>query len=62
MIVLDTHALAWWVQGGAKLSPKARKVIAAARWKGVLHASAISLVELAAIPGDPADRIIVATA
>ena len=27
MIVLDTHALIWWVNGDSKLSARARKVI-----------------------------------
>jgi PIN domain nuclease of toxin-antitoxin system len=26
-ILLDTHALIWWLEGGAKLSPAARRVI-----------------------------------
>jgi PIN domain nuclease of toxin-antitoxin system len=27
-ILLDTHALIWWLEGGAKLSPVARRIIA----------------------------------
>lgn len=27
MIVLDTHALVWWVNGNDQLSPRARKAI-----------------------------------
>lgn len=27
-ILLDTHALIWWLEGGAKLSPAARRIIA----------------------------------
>ena len=26
-ILLDTHVLLWWLQGGSKLSPKARAII-----------------------------------
>ena len=28
-VLLDTHALIWWLEGGGKLSPAARRVIAA---------------------------------
>jgi PIN domain nuclease of toxin-antitoxin system len=27
-VLLDTHALIWWLEGGGKLSPAARRVIA----------------------------------
>ena len=27
MIVLDTHVLIWWMSGGSKLSPKAKRAI-----------------------------------
>jgi len=27
-VLLDTHALIWWLEGGTKLSPAARRVIA----------------------------------
>ena len=104
MIVLDTHAWLWWVNGGSSLSRKAEKEIRAARRIGV---SAVSCLEVAVaeargrigldrparlwlgealalprvellpltpavavkasrlgrdFPGDPADRVIVATA
>jgi len=107
VIVLDTHALVWWVSDSARLSDHARRAIAGALRRGPLVASAISVFEIstaarrgrlalaapveqwladllslaevriepvtAAIaalagnmpdptPGDPADRIIAATA
>jgi PIN domain nuclease of toxin-antitoxin system len=107
VILLDTHALVWWVAGVPGLSPRARRVIQSEARQGALSASAISVFEIAtavrrgrlelavpleqwladlrllpelslepvgadiahlagafeeAMPGDPADRIIVATA
>ena len=107
MIVLDTHALVWWVSQGSKLSPRARRAVGSALRRGPVIASAISVFEIATavrrgrlelgpplehwladlrslpelrfepvsveiaqvaagfpdpIPGDPADRIIAATA
>ena len=107
MIVLDTHALIWWVSGARRLSARARRAIGSALRQGPLIASAISLFEIATavrrgrlelrppleqwlndlsrlpelrlepvsadiaqaagrfpdpMPGDPADRIITATA
>ncbi|MBI4207684.1 MAG: type II toxin-antitoxin system VapC family toxin [Betaproteobacteria bacterium] len=107
MIVLDTHALVWWVTDARDLSARARRVIQTAVRRGPAVASAISIFEIAtavrrerlklqvsldqwlrdlrilpdlrlepvtadiaqlagtlepALPGDPADRIIVATA
>ncbi len=107
MIVLDTHALVWWVSSPARLSARARRAVAAALRQGPIAASAISLLEIAtalrrgrlelglapeqwladlqqlpelrfepvsaaiaqaagsfpdSMPGDPADRIIAATA
>lgn len=107
MIVLDTHALVWWVTDARDLSARARRVIRTAVRRGPAVASAISIFEVAtavrrerlklqvsldqwlrdlrilpdlrlepvtadiahlagtlepALPGDPADRIIVATA
>jgi len=107
VIVLDTHALVWWVADAAKLSVRAKRTIGAALREGPVTASAISLFEIAtavrrgrlmlgvageqwladlrmlpelhfepvsagiaelagsfddAAPGDPADRIIAATA
>jgi PIN domain nuclease of toxin-antitoxin system len=107
VILLDTHALVWWVSDSAKLSAPARRAIAGALRRGPLVASAISVFEIATaarrgrlalavpaaqwikdllslqelriepvtaaiaglageladpMPGDPADRIIAATA
>lgn len=107
MIVLDTHALVWWVTGARKLSPRARRAVDSALRSGPIAVSAISIFEIATavrrgrlalavpleqwledlrvlpelrlepvsaniaqaagrfpdpIPGDPADRIIAATA
>jgi PIN domain nuclease of toxin-antitoxin system len=107
VIVLDTHALVWWVTDARDLSARARRVIRTAVRRGPAVASAISIFEVAtavrrerlklqvsldqwlrdlrilpdlrlepvtadiahlagtlepALPGDPADRIIVATA
>ena len=107
MIVLDTHALVWWVTGTAGLSQRARRAIEAAARQGPVTSSAISIFEITTavrrerlrlsipldqwlrdvrtlpelhiepvtadiahlagtlepeVPGDPADRIIVATA
>ena len=107
MILLDTHALVWWVADAARLSARARRAISGALRQGSVAASAISLFEIAtavrrrrlvletpaeqwlsdlrmlpelhfepvsagiaelagsfdeAFPGDPADRIIAATA
>ena len=107
MIVLDTHALLWWVSGSSRLSARARREVSNALRLGVVAASAISLFEIAtavrrgrlelglpvaewlaelhrvaelriepvsahvaqlaggfpeSVPGDPADRIIAATA
>jgi PIN domain nuclease of toxin-antitoxin system len=107
VILLDTHALVWWVAGAPKLSARAKRAIAAALRDGYVAASAISLFEIATalrrrrlvlempavqwladlrrlpelrfepvsaeiaevagsfdetFPGDPADRIIAATA
>jgi PIN domain nuclease of toxin-antitoxin system len=107
VILLDTHALVWWVADAARLSARARRAIRAALREGQIAASAISLFEIAtairrgrlvlaapteqwladlrllpelrfepvsaevaqvagsfdeSVPGDPADRIIAATA
>jgi PIN domain nuclease of toxin-antitoxin system len=47
VIVLDTHALIWWVSSPARLSARARRAVAAALRRGPLTASAISLLEIA---------------
>ena len=107
LIVLDTHALVWWVSGSKPLSARAKREIRSAQTGGLLRVSAISLLEIAtavrrgrialgcpldqwcedlarlpelqiqpvtaeiarvagsfdeSAPGDPADRIIAATA
>jgi PIN domain nuclease of toxin-antitoxin system len=107
LIVLDTHALVWWVSGSTKLSPAAKRVIRreiavapvvvstisifeivtavrrgrlefvipAEQWLADVHALpevafepvSSRIAEIAgqldaSFPGDPADRIIVATA
>lgn len=47
MIVLDTHALVWWVSGDATLSRKARKTIEKEMEEGEILISAISAWEIA---------------
>ncbi|MES9862900.1 MAG: type II toxin-antitoxin system VapC family toxin [Candidatus Thiodiazotropha sp. LLP2] len=48
MIVLDTHALIWWVSGDDKLSPQARKLIEKEQTgDGQILVSAISAWEIA---------------
>src|SRR5215470_9196467 len=107
MIVLDTHALVWWVTGAPGLSARAKRTIEAAARQSPVAISAISIFEVATavrrerlqlkaslddwlrdiralpeihiepvtadiahlagtldaeVPGDPADRVILATA
>ena len=86
MIVLDTHALVWWVSGSGRLSARAKRAIEQALRKGPAVASTITVLEIATAvrrgrlelgstldqwlagsyaewtSGDPADRIIMATA
>jgi len=47
VIVLDTHALLWWVSGSSRLSARARREVTSARRLGPVAASAISLFEIA---------------
>jgi PIN domain nuclease of toxin-antitoxin system len=47
MILLDTHILVWLLIAPENLSPKAKKVIQAARKSGPLALSAISLWQIA---------------
>lgn len=47
MIVLDTHALVWWVSGDRSLSTRARRAIQNALKAGAVSASAISVMEIA---------------
>lgn len=46
MIVLDTHALVWWVTGDAELSKKAKAVIEREQDSGEIIVSAISAWEI----------------
>jgi PIN domain nuclease of toxin-antitoxin system len=46
VIVLDTHALIWWADGGSKLSKSARQATKAASRRRELVASAISMFEI----------------
>ena len=47
MIVLDTHALVWWLTDSPALSPEARRAIKRATAKAPAVASAISVLEIA---------------
>ncbi|MEW6593701.1 MAG: type II toxin-antitoxin system VapC family toxin [Thermodesulfobacteriota bacterium] len=47
MIVLDTHALLWWVNGSTDLGKAAHKAIAAAVRAKSVHVSSISSWEIA---------------
>lgn len=49
MILLDTHALIWWVSGSPSLSGRARRAIERARRSTGMAVSAISFLELATI-------------
>lgn len=55
MIVLDTHALVWWVAGNDQLSSAAAKAIENARAHGSILISAISAWEIAMLV--QADRL-----
>ena len=46
MIILDTHALVWWVTGDAELSKKAETAIESERDGGEIIVSAISAWEI----------------
>jgi len=47
VIVLDTHVWVWWVSGVESLSPKARRLIRAAREQKAVYLSSISVWEVA---------------
>jgi PIN domain nuclease of toxin-antitoxin system len=47
VIVLDTHALIWWVSSPLRLSVRARRAVSAALRRGPIVASAISVLEIA---------------
>jgi PIN domain nuclease of toxin-antitoxin system len=46
VIVLDTHALVWWVAGAPELSARARRAIDAAVRRDAVVASTISILEI----------------
>lgn len=46
MILLDTHALVWWVTGDRRLSAPARRAINGAPRAGPVMASAEGMLEL----------------
>lgn len=46
MIVLDTHALLWWVDGSPELSQAARRQIDSLMDTGAIHVSSISCWEI----------------
>lgn len=46
MIVLDTHALLWWVDGSRELSQRARRHIDSLMDTGGIHVSSISCWEI----------------
>jgi PIN domain nuclease of toxin-antitoxin system len=47
MIVLDTHALIWWIDDQDQLSTKAQRAIKRAQEKNAIYISAISIWEIA---------------
>lgn len=47
MIVLDTHALIWWINDPDKLSAKARSVVLKAKTQKSIYVSSISVWEIA---------------
>lgn len=47
MILLDTHALIWWVSDPSKLSLLAKKLITQAQGKKAIYVSAITFWEIA---------------
>lgn len=47
MILLDTHVLLWWLDGGERLSKAARIEIRLAEKSGNIHVSAMSAWEVA---------------
>lgn len=47
LIVLDTHALLWWVSGSKRLSANARRAIRAATARAPAAVSTISVLEIA---------------
>jgi PIN domain nuclease of toxin-antitoxin system len=49
VIVLDTHALIWWLSDATQLSTRARKAIKAAASRRELSVSAASILEIAVL-------------
>lgn len=49
MIVLDTHALVWWVSGGGRLSPNARDAIERELPRAGVLVSSITTWEIASL-------------
>jgi PIN domain nuclease of toxin-antitoxin system len=49
MILLDTHALIWWLSDQSKLSPKAKKAIEEAAQHQAIYISVISFWEIATL-------------
>jgi PIN domain nuclease of toxin-antitoxin system len=49
MILLDTHALVWWVSGSSSLSGRARSAIEHARSASGFAVSAITFLEVATL-------------
>ncbi len=47
MIVLDTHALIWWISNSSKLPAKAKAAISKAKLKRAIYVSSISVWEIA---------------
>ena len=63
MILLDTHALLWWLDSPDRLGPEARRAIDAALPSRAVRASSISVWEIALLStrgrldlGEPLDR------
>lgn len=51
MIVLDTHALIWWISDPDKLPKKARSAISKAKKEKSVYVSSISVWEIAMLVG-----------
>ena len=49
MIVVDTHALVWWLGQSSELSPRAKRTLAGGAEPGRVVASAISIFEIATL-------------
>jgi len=49
LIVVDTHALVWWLGQSTELSPRAKRALAGGAEPGRVVASAISIFEIATL-------------